>query len=52
MKTIIHGYCEIMNGEFICFAKDKSYWLGEHANPIGKIVKCKITIEYSLVDEG
>ena len=45
-KTTINGYCEIKNGEFVRFARKKEEFLGAYANTPGRIVRCKITIEY------
>ena len=49
-KTTINGYCEIKNGEFVRFARKKEEFLGTYANTPGRIVRCKITIEYDMSD--
>lgn len=51
MRTVINGYCEIKSGEFYKFARTKDAWYGTHANSLGKIVKCKITIEWKENDD-
>lgn len=50
-KTVINGYCEIKDGEFVKFGRKLEDWsCTTSANPFGKIVKCKVIIEYSLAE--
>ena len=47
MKTIINGFCEIKDGEFVKFGRKLSEWEGTSNISIGNIVRCKVTIEYN-----
>lgn len=51
MKTVIKGFVEIKNGEFYRFGRNLSNWEGTSANSLGKIVPCKLTIEYEHPDK-